>query len=158
MSNSLEDGSAVFAVLSFTNAGRVNTQGIELGLKYFLNEHWIADFNYNWFDFVVKEELAEDPILPNTPKHRVNLGVAYISDKLDLSIRYRLVDDFPWAAGSFIGDIKSYNLFDLTANTYFGDGFSVGVNISNLLNHKHYQIFGGDILRRNIVASLSYRW
>jgi hypothetical protein len=34
----------------------------------------------------------------------------------------------------------------------------VGINISNLLNHKHYQLFGGDILRRNAVATISYRW
>jgi len=158
MSNSLEEGSAIFAAVSYANAGKVNTQGIELGLKYFLNKHWIADINYTWFDFVVKEELTANPILPNTPEHHVNLGVAYISDRLDLSVRYRWVDDFPWAVGIFTGNVKSYNLVDFTANTYFGDGFSIGVNISNLLNNKHYQIFGGDILRRNIVASFSYSW
>jgi outer membrane receptor for ferrienterochelin and colicins len=158
MSNSLEDGSALFAALSYTNAGRVNTQGIELSLKYFLSKHWKFDFNYTWFDFVVKEELMEDPILPNSPEHRVNLGAAYISDRLDVSIRYRWVDDFPWSSGVYIGHVKSYNLVDLTANIYVGNGFSLGVNISNLLNNKHYQIFGGDLLRRNIVAAFSYRW
>jgi outer membrane receptor protein involved in Fe transport len=158
MSNSLEDGSAIFAVLSYTNAGRVNTQGIELNLKYFLSKHWKFDFNYTWFDFVVKEELIQDPILPNTPEHRFNLGAAYISERLDVSMRYRWVDDFPWSSGVYRGHVKSYNLVDLTANVYVGNGFSLGVNISNLLNNKHYQIFGGDILRRNIVAALSYRW
>jgi outer membrane receptor for ferrienterochelin and colicins len=158
MSNSLEDGSAIFAVLSYTNAGRVNTQGIELSLKYFLSKHWKFDFNYTWFDFVVKEELMEDPILPNSPEHRFNLGAAYISDRVDVSMRYRWVDDFPWSSGVYRGHVKSYNLVDLTANIYVGNGFSLGVNISNLIDAKHYQIFGGDILRRNIVAALSYRW
>jgi outer membrane receptor protein involved in Fe transport len=158
MSNSLEDSSAIFAMLSYTNAGRVNTQGVELGFKYFPSKHWKFDFNYTWFDFVVKEELMQDPILPNSPEHRFNLGAAYASKRFDVSMRYRWVDDFPWSSGVYRGHVKSYNLVDLTANIYVGNGFSFGVNISNLLDTRHYQIFGGDILRRNIVAVFSYRW
>lgn len=158
MSNSLDDDSALFAARSYTNAGKVKAQGIELNLEYFLNEHWNIDFNYTWFDFTVKEELIADRILANTPEHRVNFGVVYLSDWLDVSMRYRWVDAFPWAAGIFEGDVKSYYLADLTANVYFGDGFSLGINISNLLNNKHHQSFGGDILRRYAVATFSYRW
>jgi len=158
MSNNLEDGSPIFVAASYGNAGRVNTQGIELGLKYFLNKYLNAYFNYTWLDFDVKEELTADPILPNSPEHRVNFGASYISDRLDVSMRYRWVDGFPWVVGIFNGVVKSYNLVDLTMNYYFGDAFSLGVNISNLLNHKHYQSFGGDILRRNIVATFAYRW
>lgn len=158
MSNSLKDNSPIFAVLSYTNAGRANTQGIELSLKYFLNKHWKFDLNYTWFDFAVKEELMEDPIIPNTPEHRLNLGADYISDRLDVSMRYRWVDGFPWSSGVFVGQVKPYNLVDFTTNYHFGNGFSFGFNISNLLNYKHYQLFGGDILRRNIVATFLYRW
>jgi len=68
------------------------------------------------------------------------------------------VDEFPSVGGVFRGIVYSYNLIDLTTNVYFGDGFSVGVNISNLLNNKHYQYFGGDLLLRNAVATFSYRW
>jgi outer membrane receptor protein involved in Fe transport len=68
------------------------------------------------------------------------------------------VNGFSWAAGTFIGDVKSYSLIDLTLNFKIGNGFSLGANISNLLNNKHYEIFGGDILRRRAVASISYRW
>jgi len=158
MSNSLEDGSAIFAAASYTNAGKVNSQGTELDLRYFLGERWNVDFNYTWFDYKVKEELIADKILANTPEHRINLGMAYVSDRFDMSLRYRWVDGFPWAAGIFAGDIKSYSLIELTSNFKIGDGFSFGVNISNLLNNKHYEIFGGDILRRRAVASISYRW
>jgi outer membrane receptor protein involved in Fe transport len=158
MSNSLDDGSAILAARSYTNAGKAKAQGIELNLKYFLNEHWNIDCNYTWFDFTIEEELIADRILANTPEHRVNFGVVYISDWLDVSMQYRWIDAFPWAAGIFEGDVKSYNLADLTANVYFGDGFSLGINISNLLNNKHHQSFGGDILRRHAVATFSYRW
>jgi outer membrane receptor protein involved in Fe transport len=136
----------------------VKAQGIELNLKYFLNEHWNIDCNYTWFDFDVKEELIADRILANTPEHRVNFGVVYISDLFDVSMQYRWIDAFPWAAGIFEGDVESYYLADLTANVYFGDGFSLGINISNLLDNKHHQSFGGDILRRHAVATFSYRW
>ena len=158
MSNSLEGGSAIFAAASITNAGKANSQGIELDLRYFLGKYWNMDFNYTWFDYKVKEELIEDKILANTPEHRINLGMAYVSDRFDMSLHYRWVDGFPWAAGTFIGDIRSYSLIDLTSNFKIGDGFSLGANISNLLNNKHYEIFGGDILRRRAVASISYRW
>lgn len=158
MSNCIDDGSAIFVGASYTNAGKANAHGIEFDLKYFLSKHWNVDFNYTWFDFEVKEELIGDKILANTPEHRINMGIAYISDWFDLSLRYRWVDDFSWAAGIFAGDVKSYNLIDLTSNLQFGDGFSLGVNISNLLNKKHYQSFGGDILHRRAVASVCYRW
>ena len=158
MSNSLEDRSAIFAVVSCTNAGKVNTQGVELGLKYFFNKYLSADFNYSWFDFVVREELIADPIIPNTPEHRFNFGVTCVSDRIDVSMQYRSVDDFPWGGGIFVGPVQSYDLFDLIANYHFKKGFSLGLNVSNLLNNKHYELFGGDILRRNIVATFSYRW
>ena len=158
MSNSLEDGSAIFAAASITNAGRANSQGIELDLRYFLGKRWNVDFNYTWFDYTVKEELIADKILANTPKHRINLGMAYVSDRFDLSLRYRWVDGFPWAVGVYVGDVKSYSLIDLTSNFKIGEGFSLGVNIGNVLNNKHYEIFGGDILRRRAVAGISYRW
>jgi outer membrane receptor protein involved in Fe transport len=158
MSNSLEDGSPIFAWGSLTNTGEVNTQGLELSLKYFFNKYLSAYFNYSWFDFNVREEFIGDPTTPNTPEHRISIGASYISDRIDISVRYRWVDDFLWARGIYKGMVKSYNLVDFTSNIYFGDGFSLGVNISNLLNHKHYQLFGGDILRRNAVATFSYRW
>jgi iron complex outermembrane receptor protein len=158
MSNSREDGSAICAARSYTNAGRANAQGVELDLKYFLAEHWNVDFNYSWFDYEVKEELIADKILPNTPEHRINLGMAYVSDRFDTSLRFRWVDGFPWAAGVFAGDVKSYSLLDWTSNYKLNNGFSLSLNISNALNNKHYEIFGGDILRRRAVASVSYRW
>jgi len=158
MSNSPEDGSAIFLARSFTNAGKVNSQGIELDLLYFLGKGWNVDFNYSWFDYKVKEELTANKILANTPEHRINGGMAYLSERFDMSLRYRWVDAFPWFDGSFGGDVKTYSLIDLTANAQIGDGFSLGFNISNFLNNKHYENFGGDILRRRAVASVSYRW
>jgi outer membrane receptor protein involved in Fe transport len=158
MSNSPKDGSAIFAALSCTNAGRVNTQGLELGLTYVVNKSLSADLNYAWFDYDVREELVQDPILPNTPKHRFNGGLTYVSDRLDVSMEYRWVDDFLWGGGLFVGPVKSYDLVDLMVNYRFNNGFSLGLNISNLLDHGHYEIFGGDILRRNVVATCSYHW
>jgi len=158
MSNSLEDRSAIFAVVSCTNAGKVDTQGVELDLKYFFNKYLSADVNYTWFDFSVREELLQDPIVPNTPGHHFNFGVNYVSDRIDVSMQYRWVDDFPWKCGIFVGQVGSYDLVNLIANYHFKKGFSLGLNISNLLTNKHYESFGGDVLGRNIVATVAYRW
>jgi outer membrane receptor protein involved in Fe transport len=158
MSNSLEDGSPVFVVLSNTNSGKADVQGVEIGLKCFISDKWNVDINYTWFDYKVKEELIGDIILANTPKHRINLGISYLSKRLDLSMRYRWVDAFPWSEGIFNGEVRSYSLIDFTTNIHLGSGFAFGINISNLLDKKHYQMFGGDIIRRNAVVTLSYRW
>lgn len=158
MSNDLEDRAAIFALVSCTNAGKVSTQGLDLDLKYFFNKFLSADLNYTWFDFVVREELAQDPIVPNTPGHRVNLGAAYASDRIDVSVQYRWVDGYPWGCGVFVGPVHSYSLVNVIANYHLGRGFSLGLNISNLLDNKHYELFGGDILARNVVATFSYRW
>lgn len=158
MSNSLEDGTPIFAAASYINAGKANAQGVEVSFKYLISNQWNVDVNYTWFDFEIKEALIGDMILSNTPEHRINLGATYISERFDASMRFRWVDEFPWAAGIFAGPVKSYSLIDLTANVYFGNGFSLGINVSNLLDNKHYQSFGGDLLPRHAVASIAYRF
>ncbi|MCK4820413.1 TonB-dependent receptor [bacterium] len=158
MSNSLENDAALFAVVSYSNAGKANAQGIELALKYFIRSNLTVDFNYTWFDFSVEEELIGGEILANTPRHRVNLGADFFTDRFDISMRYRWIDAFPWAAGIFAGPVQSYNLVDLTSNFHFGGGITIGITVNNLLDKNHYQSFGGDLLHRRAVAAISYSW
>jgi outer membrane receptor for ferrienterochelin and colicins len=145
-------------VLSYTNAGKVETQGAEIGFNYYLTDHWLLDANYSWFDFEVKEQTAlGDVLLPNAPETKFNLGVSYRTPLFDVGLKYRSVDAFDWAAGIFVGPVPSYDVVNLTGSYRFGS-FTFGINISNAADNEHWESFGGDILERRALGYLSYQW
>ena len=47
---------------------------------------------------------------------------------------------------------------DLTASYTLAGGWEVGVDVSNVLDDRHYQVFGGDLLGRRALGFVSYRW
>lgn len=145
-------------VFSYANAGKVDTQGFEIAANYYLTNSWVVDFNYSWFDFDVKEQALGDVLLPNAPEHKFNAGVGYRGARLDASLKYRWVDDFFWAAGVFQGDVPSYDVVNVAANYQLFDNVSLGVNVSNALNNKHWETFGGDILERRALAFVGFTW
>jgi outer membrane receptor for ferrienterochelin and colicins len=145
-------------VLSYANAGAVDTQGVDVAFNYYVSNRWTADFSYSWFDFEVKEQNERDQLLPNAPENKFSLGVAYNGDRLSSSVKYRWVDDFPWAAGIFVGDVPSYDLVDLSVGYRITDNWEVGVDVSNLLDDEHFQSFGGDLISRRALGHVSYSW
>lgn len=145
-------------VLSYTNAGVVDTQGVELAVNYYVTNNWIVDANYAWFDFDVKEQQFGDELFPNAPEHKYNLGLTYRAERLDASVKYRWVDDFYWAAGIFKGPVESYDVVNLAANYQITDNIAAGVTVSNALDSNHYESFGGDLLARRALAFVTLGW
>jgi iron complex outermembrane receptor protein len=149
------EGEPFFALLSDINFGRVDTQGFELALLHSFATRWTFNLGYAYFDFDVKERITEDPALPNTAPHKVNLGLSYIGDRFDAALRYRWSDRFDWAAGFYRGEVPSYEVVDLTVNYQFSERWSVGLNVSNLLDESHFQFFGADLIERRALAHLT---
>lgn len=145
-------------VLSYANAGNVDTQGVDVGINYYATNRWVVDLNYSWFDFKVKEQLAGDRLLPNAPENKLSAGVTYTGERASASVKYRWVDGFPWAAGVFVGDVPSYNLVDVAADYKVADHFSVGLDVSNLFDKKHWQSWGGDLLKRRALGHVTFSW
>ena len=146
-------------VLSYTNAGEVETQGAEIAVNLYLTNSLLMDFNYSWFDFKVQETSVAtgDRLLPNAPEGKFNVGLAYRTPAWDAAIKYRSVDAFDWAAGIFVGPIPSYEVINLNGNYRFG-AVTFGINVSNALDDNHYESFGGDILERRALGYISYEW
>ena len=119
---------------------------------------WALDIVYNWFDFEVKDQLAADPLLPNAPESQYGLGLSQATDRYSVSLKYRHVDGFNWAAGVFAGPIPSYDLVDLTAAYDVNERVSLGLNVSNLFDESHYQIFGGDLIERRALGHVQFSW
>jgi outer membrane receptor protein involved in Fe transport len=152
------DGAAVFALASYTNAGRADTQGVELGLDWAITDAWTLDAAYSWFDFTLDDLALGDKVEPNAPEHQASLGLAFHRGRWDASLSYRWTEGFPWAAGVLVGTVPAYDHVALTASYQIDHRWSVGLNVSNLLDHPHYQTFGGDVLRRRALLNVAYRW
>lgn len=145
-------------VLSYTNSGKVDTQGVDLGVNYYLTSQWVLDFSYSWFDFEVKQKNPNDKLLPNNPDNKASAGINYAGGKLGGSLKYRWVDAFDWAAGVFVGKVPSYSVLDLSATYHITDTIGVGIDVSNLTDKEHWQSFGGDLLSRRALGYVTFSW
>lgn len=158
MTNNPLNQEAILKAVTYTNFGEVDTQGIEFGLNVNLTDEWLMNLTYNWFDFDIKQEIAEDPLVSNAPENQFGLGFSYLASNYDVSVKYRHVEAFDWAAGVFRGMIPAYDLVDLNASYRINDRVEIGLNISNLFDEEHYQVFGGDILERRALGHVQFRW
>lgn len=107
--STLPDGSQAL-VVSFGNAGEVDEWGVELGLNYYLTNEVFFSGNYSLFKFDVNDRTVAigDNLIPNTPRHKFNLGLTYQSRQgFDAGVHVKYVDRFDWAAGSLVGPIPS---------------------------------------------------
>jgi outer membrane receptor protein involved in Fe transport len=157
MSNDL-DGSPIFAVASFTNFARVNVQGAELSVQYFRSDRFAADVGYSALSFTPKENVSEEVISANAPAHSITLGATSTYGRLSASFRYRWADQFTWSGGAFHGRVPALHIVDAGANVKVGARTMLLVNAANLFDNSHYEIFGGDLLRRRALVSIRQEW
>jgi outer membrane cobalamin receptor len=67
----------------------------------------------------------------------------------------KIVPSFDWAAGIYQGRILAYSLINAFAMYSVSSRIQVTANVSNLLDREHYEIFGGSLLRRRAVGTVS---
>ena len=154
------DGSPIFALVSYTNAGSVDTEGLDIGLNYYITPEWLLDFSYSWFDFDITDlaGASEDELLPNAPENKFSIGLTYTASNWGFSLKYRWTEDYLWAAGSFNGPVDDFDVVNLNANYRVNDSVALSLAVSNLLDNEHYQSFGGDLLGRRAIGSVSFNW
>ena len=145
-------GAAIVIAQTYTNFGDVDTQGLDVGLKYYFSDDWSLLFSYSWFDFETGQ------LLPNSPENKSHLGLTYSGNRLDATVRGRWVDKFRWEDGLFKGDVMTYTTVDLNGNYRLGNSWKAGVTIANLLDDAHYESFGGDLLGRRALGHLTFSW
>jgi len=150
-------GAPVVALLSFANFGSATTAGVELGATYVLPSGWRVQGSYTGFHSSVSD-LPENPLSPNTPGHQFSVGMAYERNRISSSVRYRRVDRFPWVVGIYTGPVPSYSVVDLNGGYRLTSHITAGADVANLLDHDHYEAFGGDLLGRRALGHLTYSW
>jgi len=154
------DGSNILAVASYTNFGETRTQGLDVGMSGLLPGGWRPSFSYSWFSFRVPagQPDTQGLLQPNTPSHAVSGGVAYENRRLNASADFRWVDGFRWSDGFFLGNVESYSTVDIAAAYPLSPHVSVILNVTNLFDDRHWETFGGALLRRRALGSLQYGW
>jgi len=142
---------------------RITTQGITLGLNYYIGDHLALNGNYSWNKL---NKQSEDPIIPayNTPENKFNLGfqgkdLAIKKFKgLGFNINYKWIQGF-LSEGSpqFTGNIPSYGLLDAQVNKLIEKAkLTVKLGASNLLNNEVLQVYGGPYVGRMVYLSLAF--
>ncbi len=153
---SIVDGLPTF-VVSNTNVGQVDEYGLEIELVYQPINSLTIKADYSYFGHKIVENKSAQPLLPNTSPHRINFSVGYNnSNRYDITAMLSYYEGFDWLAGTYFGKVPSYAVVNLNGGYKIIDDLRFGVNIFNLLNRKHYQIFGGTYLPRMATAQLSY--
>ena len=143
-------------VVSYTNAGTVDERGIELGIGALLTNELKFDASYTFFDFDVKSQQAGDSLLPNTPKGKATLGLSYSGAQgIDAAVSVRLIEQFRWAAGVFGGVIPRSQQVNASIGYRASNQVRFSVVGTNLLDQQRYQLYGGSVIGRRVLAGIT---
>lgn len=143
-------------VISYTNAGKVDETGVEVGFNYYINDEVSINGNWTWYDFKVKEQQAGDILLPNAPKHKFAAGFMWTRpDGIDLSLSARNVQPFTWAAGVFSGPIRAYTIVNGSVAYRLSSNYRLALTVTNMFDNRVYQIFGGSIIGRQVIGTIT---
>jgi outer membrane receptor protein involved in Fe transport len=158
LSNDL-DARPILASLTYANVGNADTQGVDLGLTVVPAARWTIDVAYSWFEFRPRGGQEGEPLAANAPEHAATLAVGHVSGPFDATLTWRWVDGHSWSGG-FLGQglVPAYEVLDLNANVQVSDDLSLGLSVANALDHRHHEIYGGDVLGRRAIAHVAVRW
>ncbi|MCZ2131776.1 MAG: TonB-dependent receptor [Bacteroidetes bacterium] len=144
-------------IITPTNIGLVEEKGVELGVNYYALKNLLLTGNFAYLESQVLENIAPtNKIIPNVSPRRYNIAAQYTMPDWDATLSFRYVDGFAWIVGLSEGHIPSYGVLNFNANYRFSNNLQLGVNVFNLLDRKHYEIFGGTYLYRYATASATY--
>jgi outer membrane receptor protein involved in Fe transport len=150
-----DDATAI--VFSIGNAGRVSEHGFEATVGLQLTDALSLDLSYSLFRFRVDTaSLASGQVLkPNTSPNAMNLGLAYTTPRLDARAMVHVVEGFDWASGVYLGRIPSRAPIDASVGWQARPWLNLHAAVTNLLDQRRYQVFGGSVLGRRALVGLT---
>ena len=143
--------------LSSLNYGEVYHSGLDLGFTYFFSQSLIMDFNFTLFnstDYYNELTKRYDPI--NSPKFKFNIAANYNTNKFgSILMKWRHVDEYEWADGTWSGTIGPYNIIDLHYNYDISDNLKFGISGTNIFNDMQRELVGGAKMGRTVIMRLT---
>lgn len=154
-----EDGKTA-VVVSYTNAGHVDQRGLDLGIGVQASSEIRLDGSFSYFHFKVIDQQTGDQLLPNTPDRKATFTASYEgkTNGFDASLSARFVAAYSWAAGVFVGKVPDSQSWNANIGYQMTPRYRFSLIGTNIFDQKRFQLFGGSVIRRRILASLTARF
>ena len=154
---SLPDGSPA-VVQSFANAGEAVIRGADVGLRVRIGRGWDCTLAYSLLDFHVESAAPADVLVANAPDHRMAVTLAYTGATWRAVAGWRGQPELEWSAGGSRGIVPPISDVDLAMSRRVGATWEVGARLTNLLDRRRYESFGGDVIGRRALLTASHSW
>jgi outer membrane receptor protein involved in Fe transport len=155
----LDDGRTAI-IISLGNAGEATAYGVELGAGIEFSDRVRVDGAYAFARTDVDESslVAGDIILANTPRHKGHAAISIApTSRMDTRLSATFVARHPWASGLFAGDVPSRQTVDGSLSWRVFNSTELHASVFNLFDQKRYQLVGGSVAGRLIVAGITIR-
>jgi iron complex outermembrane receptor protein len=143
-------------VQSYGNAGTVDEWGVELGSTISLTRTLTFSGSYTWFDFAIRENRLRDVLAANTPGHESTMALAYTGwQGITLQLSARFVAGYHWTSGVWDGDIPARETVNLQAGCRLNSHIALYANVTNLLDQRRFEFYGGSVIGRRVLAGMT---
>jgi iron complex outermembrane receptor protein len=158
MANSLtrlpNDATAI--VLSSGNVGTVDEWGVELGSNVSLTQAVTLNATYTWYRFAIRQSAVGDTLVPNTPRHKGTVALEYADRHgITLGVDARIVAGYPWWSGTWKGDVPASQIVSAKAGYRINPHLRVYANATNVLDQQRFQVYGGSVIGRRVLAGVT---
>jgi iron complex outermembrane receptor protein len=155
-----------YKVATYLNLGPIRNRGLEASISHRVNNDLTVFGNYSWQRTPEILDAADDQIrypiaeVGIPPKNRFNAGISYNGARFIGDVTVNYAGEALWTdvlGAEFHGYTDAYTMLNATIGYRFAEGrLTVLLKGTNLTNEMIMQHVYGDILRRSIVAELSF--
>ncbi len=151
----LPDGTTA-VVLSFANVGTVDEWGVEFGSSISLSRVLTASASYAWYNSAIRDNVAGNVLSPNTPRNKGVISLTYAGRQgIDVGVDARIVSGYHWTTGLWDGDIPASQMVNLSAGYRINPHLRVFANATNVFDQQHFDVYGGSVIGRRVLAALT---
>jgi len=153
-------------VLTYRNFGDVNLWGSDLGFELLATDKVSFNGSFSWvskkcLDFNNDGNcMSARDVALNAPTKKGSLGARFDNKVTGISLqgRVRYSDAFPMNSGVYVGEVKSYTVFDANVayKLPFASGATVSLTVNNVFNDLHQEFIGAPRMGRIALAKLQY--
>ena len=149
-------GGATAIVLSYGNAGVADEAGVELAASAPINRALKLSAGSTWSGFTIRSNLHNSVPSPNTPPNKGDVGLDYVGRHgLAVALDAHIVEAYPWVTGGLFGRIPARQFVAMRARYLASPRFGPYVDGSDVLDQRRFQVLGGAVIGRRVVAGIT---
>lgn len=144
-------------VLSFGNVGAVEEWGVEMGGSVSLTHALTASASYTWYNFAVRQnQIVRNVLASNTPRNKGTVALTYAGRQgIELGVDARIVSRYHWTTGVWDGDVPASQIVNLNAGYRLNPNLRVYANATDLFDQQRFQVYGGAVIGRRVLAGVT---